>query len=267
LARRTLTVLATLALMLLAASAADGRSSRSNVCGASAYSYAGVQSTIKTHGVGAMVEPLQTPGVSAGHVGAWIGLGGTDQGPGGTAEWIQVGFSAFPNDHLSRIYYEVTVAGGDPRYVELDSAVKAGEKHSFKVLETAQRKGWWRVWLDGKAVSPAIHLPGSHDKWYAQAAAESWNGGVRACNTFHYRFANVRLAHAEGGDWQPLAQTIPFHDPGYRLVQTSRVPRSFLATSLRDVRPVAPLPTSISRAGTSLAAAQAIAFTRFRGNR
>jgi hypothetical protein len=264
LARRTLTVLATLALTLLAASVADGRTTRSNVCGASEYSYAGVQSTIKTHGVGATLVPLQTPGVSAGHVGAWIGLGGTDQGPGGAAEWLQVGFSAFPSDKLSRIYYEVTVAGSEPRYVELDSAVKAGEKHTFKVLETANRKGWWRVWVDGKAVSPAIRLPGSHDNWYAQAAAESWNGGVRACNTFHYRFANVRLAHADGGAWRPLRQTIPFHDPGYKLVQTSRVPRTFLATSLRDLRPVAPVPASISRAGTSFAAGQAIAFTRAR---
>jgi hypothetical protein len=131
------------------------------------------------------------------------------------------------------------------------------------VLETGGRKGWWRVWLDGKAVSPAIHLPGSHGAWYAQAAAESWNGGVRACNTFHYRFSNVRLAHADGGDWRPLRRTIPFHDPGYRLVQTSRVPRSFLATSLEPTRPVPSVPVRVSRAGAQLAAAHAVAFTRF----
>jgi hypothetical protein len=132
-----------------------------------------VQSEIKTHGVGAVLEPLQTPNVSAGHVGAWIGLGGTDQGPGGTAEWIQVGFSAFPNDRLSRIYYEVTVAGAEPKYVELDSSVRPGERHSFKVLETARQKGWWRVWLDGKAVTAPIHLPGSHERWHPEAEAES----------------------------------------------------------------------------------------------
>ena len=109
----------TLALMFVATSVADGRSSKSNACGAAAYSYAGVQSTTRTHGIGAVVDPLQTPSVSAGHVGAWLGLGGTEQGPGGTAEWIQVGFSAFPNDKLSRIYYEVTVAGSEPKYVEL----------------------------------------------------------------------------------------------------------------------------------------------------
>ena len=263
-ARRTLSVVAALCVGLLAASVADGRSKKRNVCGANEYSYAGLQSASKAHGVGATLVPLETPGVSAGHVGAWIGVGGTDSGPHGSAEWLQIGFSAFAGDRISRIYYEVTVAGSEPRYVELDSNVKPGEKHSFKVLEMARRKRWWRVWLDGKAVSPAIRLPGSHGAWYPQASAESWNGGVGACNTFHYRFSNVRLAHADGGDWKPLEQSIPFHDAGYRLIQTSRVPRSFLASSLGGRRPVTAVATGVNRAGTRLAAQQAIDFTRSR---
>jgi len=67
LARRTLTVLMTLVLTLVATSVADGRSSKSSACGATAYSYAGVQSETKTHGIGAVLDPLQTPTVSAGH--------------------------------------------------------------------------------------------------------------------------------------------------------------------------------------------------------
>lgn len=263
-ARRILPLLAVLGLALLAASVADGRPSRANVCGASAYSYAGLQSATRAHGVGATVVPLQTPDVTAGHVGAWIGVGGPGLGPNGSAEWIQIGYSAFEGDHISRIYYEVTAAGSDPRYVELDSNVKPGEKHTFKVLETARRKSWWRVWLDGKAVSPAIHLPGSHGAWYPQASAESWNGNVGACNTYRYRFSNVRLAHADGGAWKPLEQSIPFHDIGYRLIQTSRVPRSFLASSLGGIEPVSSVPSSVSRAGAAVAAQQTIDYTRFR---
>ena len=262
--RRPLSILAALALALVAASVADGRSSRSNACGAREFSYAGLQSASKAHGVGATLVPLATPGVSAGHVGAWIGVGGTDSGPGGKAEWLQIGYSAFAADRMSRIYYEVTVAGSDPRYVELDSSVKPGEKHTFKVLETAARKGWWRVWLDGKAVTPAIRLPGSHGAWYPQAAAESWNGGVGACNTFHYRFSNVKLAHTDGGAWQPLRQSVSFHDAGYRLVQTSSVPRSFLATSLGGTQPSTTVPTRMSRATARLAALQATRFARSR---
>ena len=265
-ARRTLSVLAALVLALLAASVADGRSSRSSACGAREYSYAGLQSDSKAHGVGATLVSLQTPAVAAGHVGAWIGVGGTDLGPNGTAEWLQVGFSAFPADRMSRIYYEVTVPGSDPRYVELDSSVKPGEKHNFKVLEMASRKAWWRVWLDGKAVSPAIHLPGSHGTWYPQAMAESWNGGVRACNAFHYRFSNVTQAHADGGDWKPLTQSISFHDAGYRFVQTSRIPSSFLATSLDSSPPVVTsVPNGVRRASARLAALQTVQFTRSRG--
>ena len=74
---------------------------------------------------------------------------------------------------------------------------------------------------------------------------------------------HIRVAHADGGDWHPLRQTIPFHDPGYRLVQTSRVPRSFLATSLERAQPVLSVPASVTRAGAQLAAAHAVAFTRF----
>lgn len=262
-ARRTLSVLAVLVLSLLAASVADGRSSRSNACGARDYSYAGLQSDSKAHGVGATLVPLQTPAVSAGHVGAWIGVGGVNLGPNGSAEWLQVGFSAFPSDHVSRIYYEVTVPGSDPRYVELDSNVKPGEKHTFKVLEMARRKAWWRVWLDGKAVSPAIHLPGSHGTWYPQAMAESWNGGVRACNSYQYRFSNVTQAHADGGDWRPLTRSVSFHDAGYRFVQTSRVPSSFLASSLDAPRPVlTSVPERVGRASARVAALQTVQFTR-----
>ena len=263
-ARRILPLVTALGLALLAASVADGRPSKANACGASAYSYAGLQSATTAHGVGATVVPLQTPGVKAGHVGAWIGVGGTNLGPNGSAEWIQIGFSAFEGDHISRIYYEVTVPGSDPRYVEVDAHVNAGEKHSFKVLETAKRKSWWRVWLDGKAVSPAIHLPGSHGAWYPQASAESWNGNVGACNSFSYRFSNVRLAHADGGAWKPLQQSVPFHDAGYRLIQTSRVPRSFLASSVTGLRPVTTVPANVTRAGAALAAQRVLDYTRFR---
>jgi hypothetical protein len=58
-----------------------------------------------------------------------------------------------------------------------------------------------------------------------------------------------------------LKQSIAFHDPGYRLVQTSRVPRSFLATSLGTPQPRTAVPTRVSRASARLAALQAARFT------
>jgi hypothetical protein len=255
LARRLFFVLTILCFGLLGATAAAGRTSRSSVCGKSPYSYAGVQGVTKAHGVAATLVALASPGVSAGHVGAWVGVGGVDAGPHGAAEWLQVGYNAFPSDRTSRIYYEVTVAGSAPKYVELASTVKPGERHTFKVLEAAGRDGWWRVWLDGKAVTAPIYLPGSHGSWYPEAEAESWNGGVRACNTLRYRFSNVKLAQANGGDWRPLKRSIAFHDAGYRLVQLSRVPRSFLATSLGGRQRIETgVPTGMRRASARMAA-------------
>jgi hypothetical protein len=148
------------------------------------------------------------------------------------AEWLQVGLAAFPGQQTMQMYYEVTVAGSAPRYVELASRVTSGVRHKFAVLEMLRRKTWWRVWVDGKAASPPIYLPGSHGTWYPQAIAESWNGGDGACNTFGYRFADVSLASADGGTWRPMQTSYVFQDAGYEVVPISSHPRTFIATSL-----------------------------------
>ena len=94
--------------------------------------------------------------------------------------------------------------------------------------------------------------------------AESWNGGVRACNSYQYRFSNVTQAQADGGDWRPLTRSISFHDAGYRFVQTSRVPSSFLASSL-DASVVSSVPERVRRASAKTAALQTVQFARSRG--
>jgi hypothetical protein len=96
----------------------------------------------------------------------------------------------------------------------------------------SKRNSWWRVWVDHKPASGPIFLPKSHGSWYPQAVAENWNGGTGACNAYAYRFSNVRLAHTNGGSWKPLTDRYLFHDKGYRVVQTSRLPSSFVATSV-----------------------------------
>ena len=170
--------------------------------------------------------------VTDGHVGGWVGLGGTSAGPGGKAEWIQTGLSAFQSDDTSQMNYEVTVAGHTPKYVEIASNIRAGISHRFAVLEMGTRKSSWRVWVDGRPVSPPIYLPGSHGSWYPQAVAENWNGGTVVCNTYPYPFPNVSLAQSSGGVWRPLKNSSTFQDPGYHVVPISNAPRSFLAASL-----------------------------------
>ena len=230
--RRSLPILAALCFVFLVASPAEGGSTTATGCGVKTFSYAGLEADNKAHGVSATLATTAPPSVSDGHVGGWIGLGGTGAGPGGTAEWIQTGLAAFTSDSTSHMYYEVTVAGSQPQYVELDASVAAGVSHHFAVLEMAHRKSWWRVWVDGKPVSPPIYLPGSDDAWYPQAVAENWNGGTGACNSYSYRFTDVALAQANGGVWRPLKLSSVFQDAGYHVVPISKSPRSFLAASL-----------------------------------
>src|SRR5262245_13082062 len=48
------------------------------------YSYAGYQSSTVAYGISARITVLQPPRVSAGHVAAWIGVGGPGLGRGGS---------------------------------------------------------------------------------------------------------------------------------------------------------------------------------------
>ena len=230
--RRT-TVLLSLALLGVCSVSSAGAVGREAVpCGSSTYSYAGLQSDTQANGVSATLSVTEQPNVSDGHVGGWIGLGGTGAGPGGVAEWIQAGFAATSGAQTSQMYYEVTVAGSQPKYVEIAPSVQPGVPHHFSVLEIPKRTSWWRVSVDGKPVSPPLHLPGSNGVWYPQAVAENWNGGAGACNTYGYRFSNVSLATGAASGWKPLQRAYTFQDPGYRVVPISSAPRAFLATSL-----------------------------------
>jgi hypothetical protein len=230
--RRTIPALVTLLLVFLVATPAEGGNTAATGCGVEQFSYAGLESAAKGHGISATLSTTAAPAVTDGHVGGWIGVGGVDSGPGGAAEWLQTGYAAFTSDDTSEIYYEVTIPGSQAHYTELDAGVGAGVSHRFAVLEMAGKASWWRVWVDGKPVSPPIHLPRSHGAWYPQAVAENWNGGTGACNTYSYRFDNVALATQDGGVWRPFTSGYTFQDPGYHVVPISTTPRSFLASSL-----------------------------------
>ena len=229
---RTFSILAMLTVVFLAVTPAEGGKSNSSACGAKEFAYAGLQAENTAHGVSASIAPLALPTVSDGHVGGWIGVGGTQEGPGGTAEWLQVGLASFAPTNTIHLYYEVTVGKKGPLYHELEADVQPGEKHKLAVLEMRKRNSWWRVWVDNKPVTKPIHLPASHGKWYPQALAENWNGGTGTCNTYAYRFSDVKLAKTNGGVWLSLKHRYLFEDAGYQVVQNSRVPSNFVATSL-----------------------------------
>jgi hypothetical protein len=192
-----------------------------HACGSAGYSYAGVSTKTTVSGVGATLTSLAAPAVQNGHVAGWVGVGGPGLGPNHTSEWIQVGYSGFPGLRAGSLYYEVALPGANPRYHEVSSTIHAGATHRVAVLEVAHHANWWRVWVDGHAVSRAYHLPGSHGAWRGIATAENWGGGMRACNLYSYRFNRVRVTHNPGGSWRLLSSAYRMRQGENRLVPAS----------------------------------------------
>jgi hypothetical protein len=204
-------------------------------CGTGGYSYAGVASSSSAFGIGATVTPLGSFDVRAGHVAAWVGVGGPRKGPNGTDEWLQTGFSGFPGLPGNDLYYELALPGKQPEYHELARRLAIGRPARIAVLEMHARPNLWRVWLNGKAVSEPMYLPASHGRWAPIATTESWDGGTRGrCNSFLYRFEGISLASAPGGDWHRLKQSYEIKSPPARLARSSRADGAFVAAAGRS---------------------------------
>jgi hypothetical protein len=224
---------ALLTLVLTGAAALLG-ASHALACGTQGgYSYAGLASPSRAFGIGAAVTPVGSFNILSGHVAGWVGVGGPGQGPNGTDEWLQVGFSGFPWATESNLYYEVTLPNGQPAYHQIAADVPVGQTARFAVLEMHARPSWWRVWLNGSPASPPIYLAGSHDRWAPIATAESWDGGSGgACNGFLYRFDRVSIARAPGGGWHPLSGADEISSTSTRVRRGS--PASFMAAEGDD---------------------------------
>jgi hypothetical protein len=211
---RTLTVAAaTLAAALAASVSAEGAAP--TPCSPSTYSYAGLLGPTVASGVGARVSTARLPNVADGNVSAWVGVGGTGLGPHSTNEWLHVGFSAA--DGLGpALYYEVARPNTAPRRVTLKSPVPVGKTFDVAVLEAQNHPGSWRVWLNGKAITGRIALPGSHGAWPAMVTAESWGNGIAGmCNGPAFRFSQMRMATTPGGAWQSLTNADLLSATGY----------------------------------------------------
>jgi hypothetical protein len=223
--RRSIALVLAIGMSLVLASSAQAAK---GTCGHSDYSYAGLQGVRKSHGVRATLTPLANPHVVAGHVAAWVGVGWAGGGPSGQDEWMQVGMAAEHGYAAARLYYEIVRPGAPYTYVELGD-VAPGQSHRLAVLEMENHPRWWRVWVNGTAVTEPVYLPKSHGAWEPVATAESWNGGVGACNELSFSFQRVDWARRAGGWWHRLTGSYRFADPGYRVVR--RASATFLALS------------------------------------
>jgi hypothetical protein len=224
---RLLLVTAAVAAVVLGAGVA-----RAVACGGAnsgGYSYAGLAAPTNAFGISAIVTPLDAFDILNGHVAGWVGVGGPGEGPGGSDEWLQIGLSGFPSVFGSDVYYEVAMPHHFPVYHQVASDYQVGQPARITVLEMHGRPNWWRVWLNRQPASPPIYLPESHDRWTPIATAESWDGGTGgACNTFLYRFRQVKVAHAPGGSWHWLTGGSAIRGPVTRVVRP-RGAATFLA--------------------------------------
>jgi hypothetical protein len=177
-------------------------------------------------GVSATITPLNVPRPTSGHVAAWVGVGGEGLGPNGTNEWLQAGISAEPDNGLA-LYYELALPNTEPKYVMLKGHLDMSHSYRVAVTESPTRRGWWSVAVNGTRVTKPMYLAGSHGAWRPVATTESWNGGVGACNTFAFRFANLSAASQPSGGWSPMKAT-PMHSPGFKIVRRDLM--SFVAS-------------------------------------
>ena len=96
-----------------------------------------------------------------------------------------------------------------PEFIPVEEGVAFGRPHKLAVLEMAGRPGWWRVWVDGQAVTDPVRMRGSSGRWAPIATAESWNAGTPACNAFGFRFERVSVSYGGGGSWRPFVPGSP----------------------------------------------------------
>jgi hypothetical protein len=180
------------------------------------YSYAGLYSDSKASGIAATITMLDEPAVagSSSHVAGWVGVGGPGLGPNGEDEWLQVGLATFGDSRNGRLYYELARPGSPPRYTELASGIRPGQKLRVAVLELPFARDSWLV-ISPAGIAGPFHLPQSHRAWRPIATAESYAETTR-CNRYAYRFGGLELAHADGS-WRAMRRASTLLDPGWRL--------------------------------------------------
>jgi hypothetical protein len=202
------------AVAALAAAAALGAAPAALACSSSGYTYAGLASSSKTHGVGARLTAIGGARVANGHVAGWVGVGGPGLGPHGTDEWLQVGLATFGDSPDGRLYYELAQPGRAPQYVELASGIVPGIRVRVAVMELQFARDEWIV-ISPAGIEGPFLLPHSHRAWAPVATAESYAEATR-CNSYAYRFAGLQLAHDDGG-WGTMHRAETLRDPGWRL--------------------------------------------------
>ena len=214
--------LAVVALVGTSTTATAGRAC-GNAAGDNGYGYAGHQANHRGHGVRATILLTRGPSVASGHIAGWVGVGGPGQGANGEDAGIQAGIASMPGMEPF-VYAELTHEGRDPEFILIEQGVPVGRNHRIAVLEMSGRAGWWRVWVDGNAVTEPVRLRQSSGRWAPIATAETWNGGESSCNSFAFRFERVSVSYGGGGSWRPFVSGHRFLDGAHTMRDLAAAP-------------------------------------------
>ena len=97
--------------MVVAWTNADARPARPAGRSSAGAAVAPCAGTFAYAGVAATLSVAAAPTLVAGHVAAWVGVGGGGIGPSGTDAWIQAGLNAYP-DGINRYRFRDVAALG-----------------------------------------------------------------------------------------------------------------------------------------------------------
>lgn len=211
-------VLMVVGLMLLSSALAG-----SQMPNCTGYTYAGIQGITRAYGIAADIVMRSSPQLDnnqSSHSVAWIGLNSERE------RWIQVGIATVGNEE-DRFYYEI----GNPKlesgyFVTFLGKVEVGDSHRVTLLATASQPDSWRVWINGRPVSPVIRLP--NFSWRMTYVGAENRRSDSGCNEFSYEFGNVRIAKVPGGVWRPLKRYSLRKDVPYQISFTDS--NSFIAS-------------------------------------
>lgn len=197
---------------------------------------AGVVGDRGAAGAGATLSIVSAP-QDTSSVAAWVGIA-----PGLRSSqrvWLRVGMRAGASGAV-RIYTEVKRSGRAPHRRTLRLAVAAGERHRLAVRRVPGRPGWWRAFVDGRAVSRPISFSRQKAFWRPIAAVDG-----NACARFELALGELRKL-ADNGRWVALRGAVTSSpaaavvtDQGRLLVLDRRT--LALRDAKPDVRP-APMP-------------------------
>ena len=228
----------TLRLLLLTAAVATvalGGAARALACGNSTgYSYAGVGAPGPAHGISAIISPLNAFDILNGHVAGWVGVGGPGEGPGGTNEWLQIGYSGFPGVTGSDIYYEVAQPSHFPTYHQVAAALPVGTVSKVAVLEMHEPPE-----LVARVAEPQARLGvRSTCRTATTAGARSPRpragtaGRAARATPSSTASATSAIANSAGGGWHQLTGGFPIQSAVTR-VRRARGSAGFLAAEGR----------------------------------